>query len=274
MSTYEDYGRAAGDYDSSRVALGTEIVVDAMETQGIDPATAHVLDAGCGTGGYAAAVAPHVGSMTLVDANPEMLATAGAKFADDPSVDLCQSALADLPFEDDTFDAVMVNQVLHHLGDEEGGAWEHHGTAIAELSRVLRRGGVLTVNTCSQAQLDRGYWYYALIPEAADALRRRYAPLAALEALFGAAGLAPRERVVPKGEPLQGDSYLDGRSPLDETWRNGDSAWQLTSAGELDAAEHQVESLDERGALDAFVAEHDSDRADIGQITFLVAAQP
>ena len=33
-----------------------------------------VLDIGCGTGNYAAAVAPHVGSLTCMDGNASMLA--------------------------------------------------------------------------------------------------------------------------------------------------------------------------------------------------------
>jgi hypothetical protein len=45
-----------------------------------------------------------------------------------------------------------------------------------EFARVLMPGGVLTVSTCSQEQLRHGYWHYNLIPEAADALRNRYAP--------------------------------------------------------------------------------------------------
>ena len=33
-----------------------------------------VLDIGCGTGNYAAAIAPHVGTLTCMDGNPSMLA--------------------------------------------------------------------------------------------------------------------------------------------------------------------------------------------------------
>ncbi len=279
MSTYEDYGRAAVDYDSTRLPVGTEIVLGAMAARGVDPGDAHVLDAGCGTGSYAAAVAPHVDALTLVDANAAMLAEAKAKLSDavmttDTAVGLCQGVLTDLPFDDDTFDAVMVNQVLHHLGDEPDDSWDGHAGAIEELSRVLRPGGVMTVNTCSQDQLDHGDWYYALIPDAAAALRSRYAPLAALEGTMSGAGLEPSGRFVPVGEPLQGPAYLDGRAPLDEAFRNGDSAWQLASPHELEAAIGTVNALVEDGGLDAFVADHDRDRARIGQVTFVVAARP
>ena len=304
MSTYEDYGRASLDYDTTRVAVGTEIVLGSMVVHGVTPADAHVLDAGCGTGSYAAAIAPLVRSMTLVDANEGMLAQAEAKLAGmagvavvdhaDPGPDgdlaeraglaihVHQARLPDLPVADASIDVVMVNQVLHHLGDEEGAVggedegdrWPGHRAAIAELARTLRPGGVLVVNTCSQSQLRDAYWYYELIPEGADALRRRYAPLEALEAAMAAAGLQPTGRFVPTAHVLQGPSYFNGAAPLEPSWRNGDSAWSLTSDAELDAALRRVRTLAESGDLDAFVAEHDRRRPDLGQLTFVTARKP
>jgi SAM-dependent methyltransferase len=273
ISTYEDYSRAAADYDASRVAVGIEIVLGALQAGGIAPATAHVLDLGCGTGAYAAALAPHLGRMTLLDASEGMLAEAEATLAgldDTCPYEVHEGSLLDLPFGAGAFDAVVVNQVLHHLGDEEGGAWTGHTTVLAEVARVLRPGGVLVVNTCSQTQLRRAYWYYALVPVAADALRRRYAGLDGLEAAMDAVELVPAGRFVP-GAILQGPSYLDGRSPLDPVWRNGDSVWSLASDDELAAALDRVRALDEAGTLAAFVAEHDRLRADLGQVTFVTA---
>lgn len=273
MSTYEDYGRTSADYDATRVAVGIEVVLGTLQTADIAPASAHVLDAGCGTGAYAAALAPRLGQMTLVDASEAMLAQAEAKLAGlevTCPYEVHKGELQDLPFVDGTFDAVVVNQVLHHLGDEEGGAWAGHRAVLAELARVLRPGGVLIVNTCSQTQLRRAYWYYALVPVAAEALRRRYAGLDGLEAAMDVAGLVPTGRFVP-GAVIQGPSYFDGRSVLDASWRNGDSTWSLASDGELLAALDRVQAMDEAGTLDAFVAEHDRLRADIGQVTFVTA---
>ena len=39
----------------------------------------------------------------------------------------------------------------------------------------------------------------------------------------------------------------------------------------MTAMTEQVTALDERGDLEAFVAEHDADREAIGQVTFIVA---
>lgn len=300
MSTYEDYGRASLDYDTTRVAVGTEIVLGTMVANGITPAEARVLDAGCGTGSYAAAIAPLVRSMTLVDASEGMLAQAEAKLAGmagvavvdhaDPGPDgdlaeraglaihVHQARLPDLPVADESVEVAMVNQVLHHLGDTEDDdadvGWGGHRAAIAELARTLRPGGVLVINTCSQRQLREAYWYYALIPQGADALRRRYAPLDEVEAAMVAAGLQPTGRFVPTAHVLQGPSYFNGRAPLEPSWRNGDSAWSLTEDAELEAALERVRSLAEAGELDAFVAEHDQRRPDLGQLTFVAARKP
>ncbi|OWY61721.1 hypothetical protein B7486_62290 [cyanobacterium TDX16] len=275
MSTYEDYSRAAADYDRSRVAVGADVVLGAAVAAGVRLSSAQVLDAGCGTGAYSEAIAAHVASLTLVDANEGMLHQAEAKLGAAGQVEVHQALLPDLPFDDGAFDVVMVHQVLHHLGDEEhdGRDWRGHRAAVAELARLVGPGGVLVINTCSQTQLRTGYWYYALVPEAADALRRRYAPLEVLEQAAVAAGLDSTQRMVPVDAVLQGPSYFDGRSPLDPGWRNGDSAWSLASAEELASALGQVQELDASpgGALDAFVAEHDGPRLDVGQLTFLTA---
>ena len=215
MSSYEDYGKASGSYDDTRVAVGTEILLGAFAAGPVPLSQIELLDAGCGTGTYAEAVAPKVGSVTLLDASEDMLAVARQKLGSAPRFDYRVGRLQDLPYADASFDAVMTNQVLHHVGDEEGAGWTEHESVFAEYARVLRPGGVLVVNTCSQRQLTQGYWYYALIPQAAEQLRRRYAPLAVIEQIAAAEGLVVTGRFVPVNVAIQGSAYLDGSGPLE-----------------------------------------------------------
>ena len=271
MSSYEDYGKASGSYDDTRVAVGTEILLGAFAAGPVPLSQIELLDAGCGTGTYAEAVAPKVGSVTLLDASEDMLAVARQKLGSAPRFDYRVGRLQDLPYADASFDAVMTNQVLHHVGDEEGAGWTEHESVFAEYARVLRPGGVLVVNTCSQRQLTQGYWYYALIPQAAEQLRRRYAPLAIIEQIAAAEGLVVTGRFVPVNVAIQGSAYLDGSGPLSASWRLGDSTWSLAEAREMTEMTRQVTALDEQGDLEAFVAEHDADREAIGQVTFIVA---
>lgn len=277
MSTYEDYADASGHYDTSRVPVGVEIILGAMATGRAPLGETHVLDAGCGTGSFAVALAPHVGALTLLDANPEMLAVARAKLASTPGAppfDTHEGHLQALPFDDVSFDAVMTNQVLHHLGDPDGDAWPEHGRVFAEYARVLRPGGVLVVNTTSEEQIRHGWWAFSLIPDAVEEMVRRYAPLAVLEELMEVNGLILAGRFVPVSATLQGDSYFDPEAPLSPAWRRGDSTWSLASDQEIEAAETTLTDLGTRGALDDYVAEHDARRPAIGQVTFLVAHRP
>lgn len=277
MSTYEDYGDVADHYDSSRVPVGIEIILGHLATGRTSTAGAHVLDAGCGTGSFSAALAPHVGRLTLLDANREMLRVARAKLAASPSspqVIARVGRLQALPFADDSFDAVITNQVLHHLADPPGDGWPEHDRVFAEYARVLRPGGVLTVGTSSHEQIRHAWWAFSLIPQAVGELCRRVAPLEVLETLAEARGLIVTGRFVPTLATIQGDSYFDPEGPLSESWRRADSTWSLASETELRSMVDTLTDLKERGELAAYVAEHDARRPHIGQVTFVAARLP
>jgi len=85
-----------------------------------------VLDAGCGDGIFARAVAAPV--VVGIDMAPQMVDRARGS-----GVDARQGRIEDLPFRDGEFDVVVCNWVLYHLPDVEAG--------ISELARVLRSGG-------------------------------------------------------------------------------------------------------------------------------------
>lgn len=271
MSSYEDYGEVSGNYDDTRVAIGGEIIVGALSLGRVPLAETRLLDAGCGTGTFASLLAPHVGSVSVVDASEGMLAVAEQKLAGVDGTEFHQGTLQQLPFDDDSFDAVMTNQVLHHIGDQQGGDWAQHARVFVEYARVLRPGGVLVVNTSSTEQLQHGFWYYSLIPRAADVLRRRYAPVPVLDELAEDNGMTVAGHFVPVDAVLQGPSYFDAVGPLSEAWRRGDSSWSLVDDAEMAAMTETVTALCDRGELDAFVAEADARRVDIGQVTFVVA---
>ena len=49
-----------------------------------------------------------------------------------------RGSVYELPFADETFDVVIISEVLEHLGEDE--------RALAEISRVLKRGGTLAAS--------------------------------------------------------------------------------------------------------------------------------
>ena len=95
-----------------------------------------VLDSGCGGGRYSAAWRLlGASSVVGVDISPINIndATRRAELAKLEGVNFRQGKVLDLPCEDDEFDIVFSNGVLHHTTDWKKG--------IAELMRVLKSGG-------------------------------------------------------------------------------------------------------------------------------------
>jgi ubiquinone/menaquinone biosynthesis C-methylase UbiE len=93
------------------------------------------LDAGCGTGSLAHALAPHVLEVVGVDTDERYLEAARA---DCPAnCTFLTADVAALPFEYGSFDLAGCVRVLHHVRRPE--------LVLSELARVTRPGGVVLV---------------------------------------------------------------------------------------------------------------------------------
>ena len=75
-----------------------------------------VLDAGCGTGNYSVSLSKFgVRNISMIDASNGMLSKAKEKIDAmnlSDYVDVKQAFLPKIPFADNTFDVVMINQVI------------------------------------------------------------------------------------------------------------------------------------------------------------------
>ena len=274
MSVFEKYDETSRHYDKTRVAIGGEILLGCLARHAKPLHELRVLDAGCGTGAYSQAIIGRVGHIEALDMSAGMLEQARAKLAPEAEagrIRFYQGSISELPLETGSVDAITINQVVQHLGDTPENGFPRLRDVVAEFARVLRPGGVLSFNHCSQTQLRDAYWYYYLCPEGRAAVRRRFAPLDVLREIFEDAGFDNQGCFVPVDGVCQGAAYFDGRGPLEKAWRDGDSFWAQVEPAEIDAALARVRELDAEGALDAFVAEHDARRPEIGQITFLTA---
>ena len=276
MSTYEQYDAVSASYDRTRVPIGIEIIVGCVTACGKVLSEISLLDAGCGTGAYTKALAGQVGRIHAVDMSPGMLDVARAKLADAAAAGLVrfdQASVFALPYADGQFDAVMANQILHHLESGEDREFPGHRRALTEFCRVLRPGGVLLVNACSHVQTHHGSWFYDLVPEAVEAILRRLVSVPELDAMLAEIGFQRPERIVPLDAVYQGSAYFDLQGPLDPTWRQGDSIWALASDAEVARAETQVRAMAAAGHLERYFIENDCKRPEVGQTTFVRAVK-
>lgn len=97
-----------------------------------------ILEVGCGLGDDAAALAKRVapgGSVVAIDGSQAMIDAARERHGDVAGLSFDVADAAHLPFDDASFDACRIDRVLQHIEDP--------AQAIAEMVRVLRRGGVV-----------------------------------------------------------------------------------------------------------------------------------
>jgi demethylmenaquinone methyltransferase/2-methoxy-6-polyprenyl-1,4-benzoquinol methylase len=93
-----------------------------------------VLDVGGGTGALAARLSSALGArVTVLDPTPQMLAYVPVGGMTDAVLGTAE----ELPFADDSFDALIVTDAFHHFSDQPA--------AAREFSRVVRRGGGVVV---------------------------------------------------------------------------------------------------------------------------------
>jgi SAM-dependent methyltransferase len=127
-----------------------------------------VLDVACGTGIAARTAAERVGragSVVGLDLNPAMLEVA-ARIR--PDIEWREGDAAELPFGDESFDAVLCQSAVFFFPDVD--------RAFSEMTRVLRRGGVAAIQTYAALPEQPGFQEF-------DAIVRRIVPGEALDLL-------------------------------------------------------------------------------------------
>ncbi|MHA6763514.1 class I SAM-dependent methyltransferase [Streptacidiphilus sp. PAMC 29251] len=201
-------------YQAGFARLTAHTVAPLLDAAGVT-AGSTVLDVGTGPGVVAAAALARGARVTAVDASPEMAAHAAEAC---PGADVQVAVLPELPFPDASFDAVVGNFVINHLGNPAAG--------VTELRRVLRPGGRLAL-TCWERIPMRAT---AVFGEAIAAAGIPYPPDLPSSGLF----LADAEDRTAAFAALLRDTGLDGVSAARVEWLHRvdpDSWWASVVAG-------------------------------------------
>jgi ubiquinone/menaquinone biosynthesis C-methylase UbiE len=134
------FSRLAPDWDRLRSLHAPEAVVEAavLDSLGGKPLR-NLVDLGTGTGRMLQLLAPRAARVVGLDASHAMLSVARANLekAGLRGIELRQGDIYAPPFPRNTFDLVIIHQVLHYLDDP--------ARAIREAARLVAPGGRILV---------------------------------------------------------------------------------------------------------------------------------
>jgi len=269
---YEDYTTTSNTYDSVRAPVGLDSLGNALKmsaaNNNLSVDELRLLDVGCGTGNYIDAVKNSVKSCNGLEFNDGMFEQASRKHNDDDRVTLTQGSVLNMEcFEDNSFDTVIMTQVLHHLTPDT------HLSALKEISRVLKTGGTFWLSTQTPHQHMAGFWWAPIIPQAAATLAARFPGPAVFERQLAEAGLKQAVVEVPSEPLIRLEDYLDIDGPFKEVYRQGDSTWALAIEDELSAGQMWWRQKIDDGSAAQYLIEREAERERHGQTTAITSVK-
>lgn len=140
----EGWGRRAVDFATLSEPANCREYVAVHQLLGIGPGD-RVLDIACGSGLAVELCAARGATVSGLDASPRLIAVARDR---SPQGDLRVGDMHDLPWADDTFDAVTSFR----------GIWGTTPDAVAEAGRVLRPGGRMGLTVWGHIKASPGAW--------------------------------------------------------------------------------------------------------------------
>jgi ubiquinone/menaquinone biosynthesis C-methylase UbiE len=176
-----DFDQRASEYARHRTTHPG--VVNELLASGHFAPEVRVLDVGCGTGNYAAALTKATGCrVSGIDPSRRMLDRARDAARWDS---LVAGSAESLPFPPNSFDIVMSTDVIHHIGNRDA--------YFSEAGRVLRSQGHIVTVTDSHDDIPRRRPLSSHFPETVSVELQRYPPVPQLlEEMTRAGFVEPR----------------------------------------------------------------------------------
>ena len=118
-------------------------------------------DIGCGSGRWAALVAPRVGHLHLVEPSHDALLVARRNLANLANTTFHEASVGNLPFEEESLDFAYALGVLHHVPDTR--------EAIKSIARMLKPGAPFLLYL--YYAFDQRPWWFRALWRCSDFLR-------------------------------------------------------------------------------------------------------
>jgi demethylmenaquinone methyltransferase/2-methoxy-6-polyprenyl-1,4-benzoquinol methylase len=151
------FDQVAAGYDRTNdvLSVGNAALWRVATTRAVNPRPGErILDLAAGTGTSSASLARSGAHVVAADFSPGMIEVGKKRQAAVPNIEFVVADGMDLPFEDDSFDAVTISFGLRNIADPK--------VALAELHRVTAPGGRIVVCEFSRpiAPLRSAYYWY------------------------------------------------------------------------------------------------------------------
>ena len=262
-------------YDQLRQPNALKELLQLFRQTGIPLEKQIVLEGGFGTGAYIEHLRHHVQEIYGVEGSDEGFDQAMEKMKHATNVHLQVGDILSLTFSNNRFDAYTVNQVLHHLDTEPG--FPNLNVFLKESTRVLKPGGILTINTSSQEQLDPYsgvFWNYKYIAGAVRAIAARHIPIPDLISRLEEFQLIDIQTTIPSGKIFNVRYYHDPSFALEPVFQTGDSVYCFLSQEDMKAADDHLRSDLQDGSVFEEMARAAGRAAEIGEGVIVSARIP
>ncbi len=274
-SSYCNYNDSFISYDQNRQPNGLRELLHIFEETRVPFEEQVILEGGFGTGAYIDQVRHAMKEVHGVEGSEQGYEETKQKIGGAKNVHLQIGNILDLSFSDNFFHAYMVNQVLHHLDTDP--SYPNLTLFLKESRRVIKPGGVLTINTSSQEQLNPNsgvYWNYKYIEKAALAIQARYIPVPALLSRLEKLGFTDIKTTIPSGKLFQEQYYQDPRVALDADFPKSDSIYCFCSKEQINQANTLIRSSIDDGSIYQHMEQAAKQGEKIGKAVIVSARKP